>query len=55
MLWGGRPGVSWRRCLELTIPSDCAKKCPQAFLVLLPRMALGVKKIFTNAKTWHCE
>ena len=53
-LWGGRPGVSWRRCWELTIPSDCTKKCQQTFLVPLPGMALGVKDFYwcINMALW---
>ena len=37
----------WRRCQEVTPPSGDAKKCQQAFLALLPGMALGVK-LFTK-------
>ena len=37
----------WRRCKELTPPSDDAKKCQQAILARLPGMALGVK-LFTK-------
>ena len=29
--------------LNNPVPSDCAKKCQQAFLAPLPGMALGVK------------
>ena len=39
----------WRCCRGLTPPSGDAKKCQQTFLAPLLGMALGVKKIFTNA------
>ena len=34
--------------LNNPIPSDCAKKCQQPFLVPLPRMALGVKILLST-------
>ena len=30
------------------VPSDCAKKCQQAFLAPLPGMALGVKILLST-------
>ena len=34
--------------LNNPIPSDCAKKCQQAFLTPLPGMALGVKILLST-------
>ena len=34
--------------LNNPIPSDCAKKCQQVFLVPLPGMALGVKILLST-------
>ena len=34
--------------LNNPIPSDCAKKCQQAFLAPLPGMALGVKILLST-------
>ena len=36
-------GISGVITGDTPVPSDCAKKCQQAFLAPLPGMALGVK------------
>ena len=41
-------GTVARAELNTPIPSDCAKKCQQAFLALLPGMALGVKILLST-------
>ena len=33
---------------DTPVPSDCAKKCQQAFLAPLPGMALGVKILLST-------
>ena len=40
-------GISDAVARDTPVPSDCAKKCQQAFLAPLPGMALGVK-LFTK-------
>ena len=40
-------GISGVVARDTIVPSDCAKKCQQAFLAPLPGMALGVK-LFTK-------
>ena len=41
-------GAVARDELNTPVPSDCAKKCQQAFLVPLPGMALGVKLLLST-------
>ena len=40
-------GISSVVARDTPVPTDCTKKCQQAFLAPLPGMALGVK-IFTK-------
>ena len=42
-------GISGAVARDTPVPSDCAKKCQQAFLAPLPGMELGVK-LFTKYK-----
>ena len=39
-------GISSVVARDTPVPSDCAKKCQQAFLAPLPGMALGVNYIY---------
>ena len=41
-------GVIARDKLNNPVPSDCVKKCQQAFLEPLPGMALGVKILLST-------
>ena len=41
-------GAVSRDKLNTPVPSDCAKKCQQAFLAPLPGMALGVKILLST-------
>ena len=41
-------GAVARDELNNPVPSDCAKKCQQAFLAPLPGMALGVKILLST-------
>ena len=41
-------GISGAVARDTPVPSDCAKKCQQAFLMPLPRMALGVKILLST-------
>ena len=41
-------GISNAVARDTPIPSDCAKKCQQAFLAPLPGMALGVKILLST-------
>ena len=43
-----QPDISGAIARDTSVPSDCAKKCQQAFLAPLPGMALGVKILLST-------